>query len=254
MQWLYGSGEGAAMSLQAYRGFADHALAALRRRPRSSVVVAKGASLAAPRFVPCGRKPLAVLLDVDETALQNLGYEYALARRSRSSDSKLLDRWQEAPRREAAAMPGAAAALGALRARGITVIFNSNRETKDGAATAATIAAAGLGVARPGSTLLLRGDVDGQGGKDGRRAFAAARYCVVAMAGDQLADFADGFNDRALTIGQRRDLAASAPFAALWGHGWHLLSNPVYGPGLKGSIEDVFPPAVRWGNEEGTGK
>ena len=27
-------------------------------------------------FVPCGRRPLAVVLDIDETALLNLGYEY----------------------------------------------------------------------------------------------------------------------------------------------------------------------------------
>src|ERR1051326_6560070 len=76
MQWLYGSGESAATSIQAYHAFRNYVLATARHRPRYSVVLAPNATLAAPRFLPCGRRPLAVVLDVDETALQNLGYEY----------------------------------------------------------------------------------------------------------------------------------------------------------------------------------
>ena len=34
-----------------------------------SVVLAQDASLEVPKFVPCGKKPLAVVLDIDETAL-----------------------------------------------------------------------------------------------------------------------------------------------------------------------------------------
>jgi hypothetical protein len=43
MQWLFGSGEGAASSIQAYRGFRDFALTAARSG--RSVVLAEGASL-----------------------------------------------------------------------------------------------------------------------------------------------------------------------------------------------------------------
>jgi len=249
MQWLYGSGEGAASSLQTYRVFTDHVAASARHRPSDSVVLASPADLATPAFVPCGNKPLAVMLDVDETALQNLGYEFALAARGKTSDGTLLDLWQGAPRREAAAMPGAERALAEARALGVAVVFNSNRDTPDAAATAQTLDWAGLGKTVPGETLLMRGDVDGKGGKDGRRSFIAARYCVIAMIGDQLADFADGFNDKARSVAERRRLAASPPFAGLWGNGWFLLSNPVYGPAMRGSIDDIFPPDVRWPGE-----
>ncbi|QNN64265.1 hypothetical protein H9L12_07820 [Sphingomonas rhizophila] len=68
------------------------------------------------------------------------------------------------------------------------------------------------------------------------------------MAGDQLADFADGFNDKALKPLVRRALAER--YAAKWGNGWFLLSNPVYGPGLSGSIEDIFAPNARWTGDE----
>lgn len=251
MQWLYGSGESGAASLQTYHAFREHVLAAARRRPRDSVVLAEGSTLDDPSFVPCLDKPLAVVLDVDETAIQNLGYEYALARSGRTSDSALLDRWQQAPRTEIAPMPGAVTALRAVRAAGVAVIFNSNRDAPDAAATAATLENAGLGPVRHRETLFMRGDVDGDGGKDGRRAHIASRYCVVAMAGDQLGDFSDLFNVRGLSVPDRRRAATSGSFAQLWGNGWFMLSNPVYGPGLRGSFDEVFAPDRQWADPQG---
>ena len=45
MQWLYGSGEGAATGIQAYHAFRDYAVAAARHRPEIGVVLAAGATL-----------------------------------------------------------------------------------------------------------------------------------------------------------------------------------------------------------------
>lgn len=250
MQWLYGSAEGAAASVQAYRAFEDFVRAAVRNRPARSVVLAPGATLAAPRFAECGTKPFAVVLDADETAVQNQGLEYALAARGVSSDRALLDRWQERPRGSAPAMPGAVETLRSLRALGVTVIFNTNRDNDAAAATAATLNQAGVGPAEHLKTMFLRGDVDGKSGKDGRRWHAASRYCIVAMAGDQMGDFTDLLNAPGLAPLERRRLATGGPLGALWGNGWFLLSNPVYGPGLRGTIDEVFSPDHRWDGEE----
>lgn len=246
MQWLYGSGEGAAASIQAYRAFEQYVLGKARVRPRTSVILADGATLARPSFVPCAKKPLAVVLDVDETALQNLGLEYAIARPHNVPDGQLVGRWGQAARTEVGPMPGAVTALRNIRARGVTVIFNSNRDAAYADATAATIANAGVGPARHGRTLFLRGDAQGENGKDGRRSLIARKWCVIAMAGDQLGDFSDQFNARELPISDRRHFAATKPLAALWGNGWFMLSNPAYGPGLRGRIDEVFPPEARW--------
>ena len=252
MQWLYGAGEGAATSIQTYRDFSDHVLAAVRKRPKDSVILAEGTNMAAPAFVPCGRKPLAVVLDVDETVIQNLGYEYALAKSGKESDGAALNRWQKEPRTQVKAMPGAVEALNAVKAKGVTVIYNTNRDDEDAVATAATIVNAGLppGVVR--ETLFHRGDADGGSGKDGRRTHIAQRYCVVAMAGDQLGDFSDAFNRRGIGVQERRQLAGSGPIAGLWGNGWFLLSNPAYGPGLRGGLDEVYPPEVRWDDRGAT--
>jgi predicted secreted acid phosphatase len=141
--------------------------------------------------------------------------------------------------------------LRAIRAAGVTVIFNSNRQAANAAQSAAAIEGAGLGPARHGETLWLQGDVAPGSGKDPRRAAIASRYCVVALAGDQLGDFSDLFNVRSLSVPARREAAGSAPFARLWGNGWFMLSNPVYGPSIRGTFDEVFPPDKRWSDPQG---
>lgn len=251
MQWLYGSGESGASSLQAYHAFRDYVVAAARARPRDSIVLAADATLDNPRMVPCGDKPLAVVLDVDETALQNLGYSYDEALGGKSYDQERWNRWERTGAAAVAAMPGAAAALGTIRAEGVTVIFNSNRQAANAAQTEAAINGANLGPAAHGETLYLQGDVAPGSAKDPRRAAIAAHYCVIAMAGDQLGDFSDLFNARALSVPDRRRYATTPPFSALWGRGWFMLSNPVYGPGLRGTYDEVFPADRRWSDPQG---
>ena len=251
MQWLYGSGEGGAASIQAYRAFRDYVVAAARHRPRQSVVLAAGATLASPRFAACGRRPLAVVLDVDETALQNLGYEFDEASARTGYDQQRWNRWEATGADAVLPMPGAVTALADIRRAGITVIFNSNRLVANARATEAALNGAGLGPAAHGRTLWLQGDIAPGSAKDPRRAAIASRYCVVAMAGDQLGDFSDLFNARDLSVPDRRRAATTAPFARLWGNGWFMLSNPVYGPGLRGTYDEVFPRERRWRDPQG---
>lgn len=251
MQWLYGSGEAAATSIQAYHAFRDHVLAAVRARPAESVVLAEGSTLDRPSFQPCGDRPLAVILDADETVLQNLGYEYDESLNGRTYDQARWNRWEATGADAVAPIPGAVTALRAIREAGVTVIFNSNRMAANAAANGAAIEGAGLGPARHGETMFLQGDVAPGSAKDPRRAAIAARYCVVAMAGDQLGDFSDLFNTRSLSVPDRRRAASSGRFATLWGNGWFMLANPVYGPSLRGNFDDVFPADKRWSDPQG---
>jgi len=251
MQWLYGSGEGGASSIQAYRAFSDYVIARAGSRPADSIVLAADATLDDPRMIPCGARPLAVVLDADETAIQNLGYEYDEALHGRSYDQERWNRWERTGADAVLAMPGAAAALHTIRNHGVAIIFNSNRMAANAAQTAAAIEGAGLGPAVHGETLFLQGDHGRGSAKDPRRAAISTRYCVIAMAGDQLGDFSDLFNARTLSIPDRRRYATTPPFSALWGHGWFMLSNPVYGPSIRGSFDDVFPADRRWSDPQG---
>nr|WP_295374560.1 HAD family acid phosphatase [uncultured Sphingosinicella sp.] len=251
MQWLYGSGEAAAVSIQAYHAMRDYVLERTRRRPQQSVVLAQGSTLQAPRWVPCGRKPLAVVLDVDETAILNLGYEYDEAVKGRSYDQEIWNRYERTGADKVLPVPGAVTAIRAIRAAGVAVIYNTNRQSANAAQNEAAIVGAGLGPARHRDTLFLQGDVGTGSAKDPRRAAISERYCVIAMAGDQLGDFSDLFNVRTLPVQERRRAAGTAPFAPLWGSGWFMLPNPVYGPGLRGSFDEVFPADKRWSDPAG---
>ncbi len=258
MRWLYGSAEGAAASIQAFRMMADFALAQASVLPEYSVPMglpdaADGVGTASCRDADGSAKPPAVVFDVDETLILNLGYEYWDANTPGGYDPKVWQAWERDGAAHVAPVPGAVTALDRLRAAGITPVFNTNRATANAQGTADAIAAAGLGEAVHGETLFLKGE-DAMGSrKDGRRATIAARYCVIALAGDNLGDFADLFNadDRAPL--DRRALAARGTFAQLWGNGWFVLPNPVYGASIKGSVGEVFAPEARWVPEGATG-
>lgn len=246
MQWLYGSAEGGASGLQVYRMFRDFALKAAKPSKRTGVVVSANTSPTAPTFVQCEKKRPAVVLDVDETVLQNLGVMQVFAKDGKDFDPAVWSRWERSGAGKAAAVPGVVAALNDLRKAGITVIFNTNRSSKNPAGSEATLVAEGAGPAKHLETLFLMGDVDGLPGKDGRRTLIASRYCVVAMAGDQMGDFWDAFNATALSVRERRTMATTGPLSKLWGNGWFLLPNPVYGPSIKGGFDDVFAADKAW--------
>ena len=245
MQYLYGSGEGAAISAQAWHVLVGYTAVQARTRPADSVVLATGTTLAAPAFVPCGDKPLAAVFDVDETVLLNLGFEYNEAANPRPYDEARWQAWEKTGAGKVSPTPGAVQALTALRAMGVTIVFNTNRSAGSADATRAAIEGAGLGPAVHGETLFLAGDDAMRSKKDGRRQTIAARYCVVAMGGDQLGDFSDLFNT-IKSPAERRDATLSNPIAAKWGTGWFVLPNPVYGSGLKGGFDDIFPADKRW--------
>lgn len=254
MQYLYGSGEAAALSIQSYRDLVAWAGERKASRPRDSVVLAPGATLDSPKFVACGAKPLAVVFDVDETLLLNLGFEERESHRPGGGfDETAWARWERTGAGAVQAVPGAKFAVDTLRDRlGIRVIFNTNRSAANAAGTIAALRAAGLGEAVHGETLFLAGDDATGARKDGRRWRIAARYCVIAMAGDQLGDFSDLFNAGG-SVPERRLAVSRATAIPMWGAGWFVLPNPVYGTALRGATDDVFPRDRRWADDAPTG-
>ena len=248
-QYLYGSGEAGAVSIQTYHALIDFARDRVAQRPADSVILAAGSTLADAHFLPCGDKPLAAVFDVDETVLLNLGAE--LGEATGTSRRGALERWHASGSPAVAPVPGAKFALDALREMGVAVIFNTNRDNTYAAGTAAQIESVGLGPAVHGQNLYLRGDAGGVPGKDGRREAIAAQYCVIAMGGDQLGDFFDAFNARGLPVPERRQAASRGWAAQMWGDGWFILPNPAYGPSLAGGIDDIFPTDKRWDDTGG---
>ena len=253
MRWLYGSGEAAAASIQAWRSLADYAVSVasagtpvLFSVPMGTPDAPDGLATPSCQSEDGTQKPLAAVFDVDETVLLNTGYEYWQAVSDKPYDPAEWAKWANGGAGIARPVPGAITGLRRLREAGIAVIFNTNRNSDTAAGTAAAIEAAGLGRAVHLENLFLRGDDEMGSRKDGRRATIASKYCVIALGGDNLGDFADIYNANGDDIAARRAMVARGDVARLWGAGWFLMPNPVYGAWQKGSIDEVFPPETRW--------
>jgi 5'-nucleotidase (lipoprotein e(P4) family) len=250
MQYLYGSAEAAAQQRQTYLELANFLIAKSSDKavghPVKSVVLAPGSTFDHPVFEPCGDKPLAVVLDADETAILNYGFEGDQVLHDGAYDQQRWNDWERTGQGKVVPVPGVVDALEVARQASVTVIINSNRLVANADATADTLAQAGLGTFTHLDTLWLQGDAGGGSAKDARRWAISAKYCVVAMVGDQLGDFTDLFNASGLSLDQRRDALGTPDFEILWGQGWFMLPNPVYGTALKGDFGAVFPLGTRW--------
>lgn len=243
IQYLYGSGEAAALSEQAYNALVDSVRTQLTKgRPATAAILLPAAN-GAPAPATCGDKPYAAVFDMDETAVLNLGYEYNDAQTGATYDTARWSRWEATGAEKVAAVPGARRAFAALRAMGVTPIINTNRNAAGAVPTARALAFAGLGEFKHQETLFLKGDADGKSAKDGRRAAIAARWCVLTLGGDQLGDFTDALGP---TPAARRASVSSPAYADWWGRRWFVLPNPVYGTGLGSGWDDTFPATTRW--------
>ena len=209
------SAESAAASLQAYQSlwaYVERQVAARKAGEAvRSVVLAEGATLDAPRYVPCEAKPFAILFDLDESA-------------AGSDPDARFRRWIGDGSDEVSAVPGAVEGIDALRREGVQAIFTSARRPSGNNAAAAMLAKLGFGDFVPGKTLILRGGEPPISGDHVRRAVASS-YCVVAIVGDALGDFSDTFD--AGDAARRPAAATETMVAPLWGAGWFLLPNPV---------------------------
>lgn len=246
-QWLYGSAEGAIASAQIYQSMAQYVRAkAMNRAIKAQVILADGSTPDAPRFDSCGTKPLAAVFDADETLVWNVGSMRYMAEQGKDFDPAIWNEWEKSGAGKALPMPGAIEALKVMRDAGVTIIANTNRTTANAKGTEDTLRAAGLGEFKHGETLYLMGDDATGSSKDGRRATIAAKYCVIALAGDQLGDFAQAFNAKGISVADRKKLATNPAISGLWNNGWFLFSNPVYGPSIRGGFDEIFTPETKW--------
>lgn len=245
-QWLLGSAEAQIIMVQTWSEIARHVEAQARARPETSVILAPGAGPEAAEFLACGDKPLAAVFDADETLIWNTGSTGAFRRMGKEYDPVTWADWERTGAGKAVPVPGALEGLARIRAAGVEIIVNTNREAANADGNTETLRAAGLGEFVHGSTLFLKGDTPGGSAKDGRRYVISENYCVIALVGDQLGDIADIFNEKALRPADRKNLASAPAFNAMWGQGWFLLPNPLYGPSIAGTMDEIFPPATYW--------
>ena len=167
--------------------------------------------------------PAAVILDVDETVLDNSPYQ---ARLLVSGEAYSSDTWAQWVAEAAAeAVPGALEFTRRADRLGIAVFYVTNRRAPQETATRANLERLGFPVRDAPDVLLMRDErSEWTRAKSSRREVVAATHRVLMLIGDDLNDFADADG---LTVAERDSLALL--HGAFWGERWRVLPNPTYG-------------------------
>lgn len=170
--------------------------------------------------------PLAVIVDVDETVLDNSPYQARLVRDGKSYNEFTWSEWV----REASArpIPGALEFARAAAARGVTVYYISNRAADLNEDTVRNLRQAGFPV-KDASQFLGLGtvvdDCESEGSEKGcRRQLVGRSHRVLMQFGDQIGDLVTVV---ANTPEGRESVVR--PYLGWVGERWFMLPNPTYG-------------------------
>jgi 5'-nucleotidase (lipoprotein e(P4) family) len=174
------------------------------------------------------KRPRAVIVDIDETVLDNSAHEAATILGGRSFGSK--DWFAFTEKRVSKAVPGAVDFINYANSKGIKVFYVSNRdENPQKQATIDNLKTVGLTDVSDANVLLRTSGST----KEPRRSFVARDYRVVLMIGDNLDDFSDVFENA--PIAQR--YAETEKVRDLWGKRFIVLPNAIYGSWEKAIYE-----------------
>jgi 5'-nucleotidase (lipoprotein e(P4) family) len=166
-----------------------------------------------------GTKPRAIITDIDETVLDNS--PYAVRQGLLGKDYEPATWYEWTSRTMADTVPGAPSFLQYAASKGITIFYVTNRDEREKAATLLNLAKYHL-PNTDNDHLLMRQNVSS---KEERRQTIMARYEVLLLVGDNLADFNNLFDKKPQ---QERD-NNTLQSAALFGDRFIILPNPNYG-------------------------
>lgn len=206
IRWFRGSAEQRAGYLQAY----DWATERLRA------------------MVPGAGGAWAVILDADETIIDNSTYQLRQARLGREFDAESWNAW--ARERAAAALPGAVAFTQEVRRMGGRVVIVTNRDAVVCDDTRANLQALEV----PMDLVLCRGDTSDKNPRfravqEGTAEAGTPPLRVLMWVGDNIQDFP----------GMSQAAARTAPEIAFdrFGRDWILLPNPMYGSWERNPVQ-----------------
>lgn len=167
------------------------------------------------------RQRRAVIVDIDETILDNSRYEAGLITQHKSYP----EGWTEwINRAEATAVPGALEFLRYANSRGARVFYVTNRKLIEKDGTVRNLKTLGFPEVN-NQTLLIRTDPETDS-KEPRRQTIASRYHVVLLMGDDLNDFSEVF-EKSRTVNRR--LEATEQNKNAFGTRFLVLPDPMYG-------------------------
>ena len=167
--------------------------------------------------------PTAVILDIDETILDNSGYQAWMALKGTTFDAKTWNAYVNTV--ASPPIPGALEFARYADAKGVKVFYISNRAAEEEPATRKNLERFGFPMGGKVDTMLMARKQPHWGSAKGtRRAHVARSYRVLLNVGDNFGDFVDEYRgteaERLKVLEQHKDR---------WGREWIMIANPAYG-------------------------
>tara|TARA_B100001057_G_scaffold416524_1_gene434591 strand:+ start:640 stop:1482 length:843 start_codon:yes stop_codon:yes gene_type:complete len=167
--------------------------------------------------------PPAVILDIDETVLDNSEHQV----RSIKNGTNYPIGWKEWISEESAvALPGVKEYLSYANSKGVKVFYVTNRTHDLEEYTRNNIKNLGLPLDEDIDVLLMKNEKGWTSDKTSRRDLIRKDFRVIHIFGDQLDDFIP-LKDTATSISSRKMLIDK--YSDMWGQKWFMLINPMYG-------------------------
>jgi len=169
-----------------------------------------------------GTLPPAVILDVDETVLDNSPFEARLVLKNREYNKEMWDEWvaEEAARD----IPGAKEFIQHAVEEGVDVFFVTNRGQHNEDHTVRNLRDR-FGPMITGEKVLNKDEQPGwTEDKTSRRTYVGSTHRVLLLIGDNFGDF--------VYLGKgspEERVMAARKYLDYWGEKWILLPNPMYG-------------------------
>lgn len=167
--------------------------------------------------------PPAVILDIDETLLDNSRYQVWMLRNNQSFSTKTWNQFCAA--QVSTAIPGAVEFTKYADSKGVKVFYITNRGAETEKDTRENMAKLGFPMGGNVNTFLMQNGKPEWGSTKGtRRAVITKDYRVLLNIGDNFGDF----DDRYRTSEAERVKAFDSDMA-YWGRQWLVIANPTYG-------------------------
>lgn len=185
------------------------------------------------RTVNRGKKN-AVVVDIDETLLNNTPFEIKCMETGKGYSSDTWTEWTKLAR--AAALPGALEFLNYAKSKNVETFYISNRRENEMDATIKNLDSLGFPYVDK-DHMLFRTE---ESSKKNRRAKVTETHEIILLIGDNLADLSEIFEDRSVNFG--KDIVDQNKNN--FGEKYIILPNPMYGdwemalPGMNKKISD----------------
>ena len=180
-------------------------------------------------------KPPAIILDIDETVLNNVPFQARSIIDGQSYPTGWLD-WMLEESSDAVA--GVSDFLEYAQSKGVKIFYVTNRIAVAEDATRNNLKKLGLPLDTDRDVLLMKNENGWTSDKVSRRKLVAKDYRILLLIGDQLGDFLP-LDETTLELDARKELADT--YKHMWGSKWFMITNPMYGRWEASIYNNEYP-------------